>query len=162
MQRKNKPKLSKCPRCGLLSPSQTPECPDCGLIFERLNMATNKDAKKKKLRGDREFIINTKKLPNDVSYIKLLLMAIFFGIFGGHCYYVGRYLRGIVFTLNIVFAIFLVIFNGYFLSLWYGLFMEFAAPIVGIITFMWLWDIMMIALKKFKVPVAIDLKEVAE
>ena len=35
-----------CPRCGLKSLKLQDSCPDCGLVFARLEIATNKDAKK--------------------------------------------------------------------------------------------------------------------
>ncbi len=159
INRRIKPKMKKCPRCGLKMPEQALSCEDCGLKFERLNLATNKDAKQKKLRGDRSFIIKTSKLPSDVSYLKLLLYSIFLGIFGGHCYYVGRYLRGVLFTLNFIALLSFVVFNSFFLSIWQGVFFEIVMPICGAILFVWFYDIFMIAIKRFKVPVAIDLKE---
>lgn len=152
-----KTKMVLCPRCGLKSAEGTEKCPDCGLLFQRLDIATNKDAKRKLLRWDREFIIRTKKLPSDVSYMKLLLFTIFLGIFGGHCYYVGRYLRGIMFTVNFLFAILCVVLNNYFLTVWNGNFLPIAGAIIGFVEIFWIWDIISVALKKFKVPVAIDL-----
>lgn len=159
IERIKRPKMIKCPRCGLKMPDGTTSCEDCGLIFDRLKIATNEDAKRKKLRGDRKFIVNITTLPSDISYLKLLLFSIFLGIFGGHCYYVGRYLRGFLLTFNFVLLMAFAIFNNFFLTVWNGLFLEIVMPICGGILFVWFYDIVKIALKKFKVPVAIDLKE---
>ena len=135
-----------------------PSCDDCGLKFDRLALATNADAKRKKLRGDRSFIVNVKSIPSDVSYVKLLLMAIFLGAVGGHCYYVGRYLKGAIYSVNILAMIFFVVFNSFFLSLWQGVFFDIVMPICGFILILWIMDIGAIIFKKFKIPVAIDLE----
>ncbi len=150
--------MKTCPRCGLKTIESTEVCEDCGLRFERLALATNKDAKRKKLRGDRSFIIKTKTLPSDVSFIRLLLYTIFLGIFGGHCYYTGRYLKGAMFTINMLLLIIFTVFNSYFISLWNGYFFEIVMPFCGAILCVWIYDIIAVATKRFKVPVAIDLK----
>ena len=63
----------ECPRCSQKSLIGMESCPGCGLIFSRMEIATNKDAKRKMHRGDRDFIVYTSKLPGDVKFIKLLL-----------------------------------------------------------------------------------------
>ena len=86
-------------------------------------------------------------------------MAILLGIAGGHCYYVGRYLKGALLSVNFVALVAFVVFNGFFFSIWDGLFLELIMPICGAILFVWIFDIIAICTKRFKVPVAIDLKE---
>ena len=135
-----------------------PSCDDCGLRFDRLAIATNADAKRKKLRGDRSFIVNVKTLPSDVSYIKLLLMAVLLGVVGGHCYYVGRYLKGSMYSINFLALTLFVIFNDFFRNIWQGVFFDIVMPVCGLILLIWIFDIIAIATKKFKVPVAIDLE----
>ena len=159
MKRKRKHPQKTCPRCHLTMPEAAETCPDCGLSFDRLEIATNKDAKRKILRGDRDYIIRVRKIPSDVKYYKLLLIAIFLGFFGGHCYYVGRYLRGVMLTTNAVVGIFCVIFNSFFLSLWNGLLMEILGVIIGVFVLVWFFDLWLILFKKFKIPLAIDLKD---
>ena len=139
-------------------PESTLECADCGLKFDRLALATNGDAKRKKLRGDRSFIVSVKALPTDVTYWKLLLMSIFLGAVGGHCYYVGRYLKGAMYTVNFLALLFFVIFNNFFLALWNGMFFDIVMPICGFISLFWILDIFAIAFKRFRIPVAIDLE----
>lgn len=157
MRTKNFEKKKTCPRCGIKVPQSAQECNDCGLVFSRLNIATNKDAKNLKKRGEKDFIIYTSSLPSDVNYVKLLCLTIFTGLFGGHCFYVGRYLRASILLINFIFDIFFVAFNSQIYSYSQTLVGAFAT-ISGFIMLVWFWDIFMVAFKKFKVPVAIDLQ----
>ncbi len=155
---RDKVKIISCPRCGYKMLEGTSECPDCGLDFSRFEIATNKEAKAKKRRGDRDYIINTKKLPSDVSFVKLLLFSIFLGAFGGHCFYVGRYLRGSILVTNMVAVILCVVFSNYLSQVDGGALIASISTIIGLIEFLWFWDIFAIATKRFKVPVAIDVE----
>ncbi len=156
----NHDRAQYCPRCGLKSYEGIESCPDCGFIFSRLKIATNKDAKNKILRHDRDFIVKTNIIPSDVSYIKLLLYCIFFGMFGTHCFYVGRYLRGSFILADFVAMILLVVFNGKISSINDGALLNVLSTICGLIMLAWMWDIFMIIFKKFKIPVAIDIDRV--
>mgnify|MGYP005768136323 FL=1 len=138
-------------------PESVEVCPDCGLVFSRLDIATNKDAKRKKKRGDRSFILKTTKIPSDVSYVKLLLLTIFTGLFGGHCFYVGRYLRGSVLLANFLVVLCVAIFNAQLIA-YSEVLVSTVCTICGFVMLLWFWDIFMVALKKFKIPVAIDLQ----
>lgn len=138
-------------------PESVEVCPDCGLVFSRLDIATNKDAKRKKKRGDRSFILKTTKIPSDVSYVKLLLLTIFTGLFGGHCFYVGRYLRGSVLLANFLVVLCVAIFNAQLIA-YSEVLVSTICTICGFVMLLWFWDIFMVALKKFKIPVAIDLQ----
>ncbi len=146
-----------CPRCGLKSLVGVESCPECGLIFSRLDVATNKDAKRKILRHDRDFIIRTTKLPSDVSFVKLLVYSILLGPTGAHCFYVGRYLRGSILLTNFVFMLMLVIFNAEIAAVSEGALLGVLSTLCGFVLLMWPWDVFMIIFKKFKVPVAIDI-----
>ena len=156
--RRDLDKMKTCPRCDMKVPEFTEVCPDCGLDFARLDKATNADAKRKKLRGDRDFIIMTKKLPHDVSFLKLLLLCIFLGPVGAHNYYVGRYLKGSILLADFVIAILLVIFNAPLISALGDKPFSAISTILGLIMLMWFWDLLQIITKKYKVPVAIDLE----
>ncbi len=162
MIRKRKQPMKKCPRCHIAVPEQADTCPDCSLSFDRLKIATNKDAKRKLLRNDREFIIRTSVLPSDIKRYKLLLVTIFLGFFGGHCFYVGRYLKGSIYLLNFLLAFFCVVFNNKVLAVWDGMLMEILGCIIGFFVLFWMLDIWLVIFKKFKVPIAIDLKEDGE
>lgn len=151
-------KVKTCPRCGLQYMEGLVSCPDCGLIFSRLDHATNHDAKQKIKRFDFDYIIKTNKLPSDLSFIRLLLYSIFFGVFGGHCFYVGRYFRGGFLLINFLFFLCLAIFNSEIALVADGALLGVLSTICGFIMLLWIWDIIMIAIKRFKVPIAIDLE----
>lgn len=157
MRTRNFERKKTCPRCEIKLPESVEVCPDCGLVFARLDIATNKDAKRKKKRGDRSFILKTTKIPSDVSYVKLLLLTIFTGLFGGHCFYVGRYLRGSVLLANFLVVLCVAIFNAQLIA-YSEVLVSTVCTICGFVMLLWFWDIFMVALKKFKIPVAIDLQ----
>lgn len=151
------PKKVTCPRCGLKVYEDAPKCPDCGLIFSRLDIATNKDAKKLMKKGERDFILKSTRLPSDVSFIKLLLLSIFLGPLGAHCFYVGRYVRGSIILVDMIAIFLLVVFNTPLMAIDDGALLGTFSTICGIVMLMWPWDVVMIILKKFKVPIAIDI-----
>lgn len=156
-------KYKICPRCGLKSLAVAESCQECGLIFSRLELATNKDAKRKMARGDKDFIIMTSKLPSDVKWHKLLLMTIFLGLFGGHCFYVGRYWRGGMLLANGISLVMYVVFNQQLVAVDGGRLIAALTTIAGLIMLFWMFDLIWVIIKKFKVPVAIDLKsEIAD
>ncbi len=157
-ERRGEAKYVVCPRCGIKSLSVSESCPECGLVFSRLEIATNKDAKRKIKRRDKDFIIYTNKLPSDVSRLKLILLTIFTGIFGGHCFYVGRYWRGGLLFLNTLILIMYVIFNAQLVGIDGGRLIAALTTIGGIIMLLWPFDIVWVLIKRFKVPVAIDLE----
>ena len=109
-------------------------------------------------RHDHDFIIMTSKLPSDVSRTKLILYTIFFGVFGGHCFYVGRYWRGATFLTTFIAMFLMVVFNSSLAAIGNGALLGVLSTILGFIMLMWPWDIFMVVLKKFKVPIAIDLE----
>ncbi len=146
-----------CPRCNLKVYEEIDTCPDCGLIFSRLEIATNKDAKKKILKGDKDFVLKTEVLPKDVSKLKLTLYAIFFGFLGGHCFYVGRYYRGGIILTDFILLLCITIFNSQLSAINDGALLAVLSTIIGFVMFMWPIDLIMIIMKKFKVPIAIDI-----
>ena len=157
-ERRAEKKFVVCPRCGIKSLSVSESCPECGLVFSRLDIATNKDAKRKIKRRDKDFIIYTNKLPSDVSKIKLTLLTIFTGIFGGHCFYVGRYWRGSILLVNTLILIMYVIFNAQLAGIDGGRLIAALTTIGGLVMLLWPVDIVWVLTNKFKVPVAIDLE----
>ncbi len=158
MKFKREKSTFECPRCGLKCLKGIDSCPECKFVFSRLEIATNKDAKRKIMRHDKDFIVYTNKLPSDVSFIKLLLFTMFLGLFGGHCFYVGRYWRGGLLLLNSVVLVCCAVFNEFLFKIDDGRFIAMIATICGLIMLVWAYDLVTVAMKKFKVPVAIDLE----
>lgn len=151
-----------CPRCGLKVYEGIDTCPDCGLIFSRLDLATNKDAKKLILRRETDFIVKTNKLPKDVSRLKLILYSIFFGAVGGHCFYVGRYFRGAFLLIDFLLIMCYTIFNDALIAVDGGTLLGVLSTISGLCMFVWVYDFFMILFKRFKVPIAIDITKSEE
>lgn len=157
-RRKREKRFTVCPRCGIKTLSVNESCSECGFIFSRLKLATNKDAKKKIKKRDKDFIIMTNQLPSDVSWIKLLCIVIFGGIFGSHCFYVGRYWRGALLLVNFLLLVLYVVFNSALIAIDGGRLLAALSTISGIVLLVWVYDLITIIIKKFKVPVAIDLE----
>ncbi|MBE7073868.1 MAG: NINE protein [Clostridiales bacterium] len=158
MKLRREKKFKECPRCGLRCPINADSCTECGLVFSRLDFATNADAKAKIKRKEKEYILYVSQLPSDVSFIKLLLLCIFGGLFGAHSFYVGRVWRGIIpLTVTLILTGF-TIFNAEMIAIdGTGTLLGAISTALGFVMFMWPLDIVLIFTKKFKVPVAIDL-----
>ena len=147
----------ECPRCDTRNNITQDCCTECGLVFSRLDIATNKDAKIKMKRGDKEYIIMTKQLPNDVSFVKLLVLSVCVGLFGGHCFYVGRYWRGITMLTVTSILILFAVLNAHFINLIGIEALGAISSLCGLFLLMWPVDMVLILMKKFKVPIAIDI-----
>ena len=145
----------KCPRCGNKCLINQSKCEECGLLFERLQYTSNKAAKKKLAKFDRDFIIYTNKYPKDMQYWKLLVYSIFLGLFGGHYYYCGKYIKGGLMTAGFVYTVFCTIFNAYLVNL----IENFLFLPIGIYALAWLYSLAMIIIRKFKVPVIVEMPE---
>lgn len=146
----------KCPRCGNKCLNAQDTCEDCGLIFSRMEYASNKAAKAKIRHFDRDFIIYTNKYPSDLSWWKVLLLVFFTGLVGGHYYYVGKYLKGGLMTAGFIYLVFCTIFNAQLVE---ALSTYYAYIPIGILGFSWIVSLIYVAFKKFKVPVIVELPQ---
>ncbi len=144
----------KCPRCGNKCFINQEKCEECALIFSRMQFASNKAAKKKIRKFDTDFVIYTNQYPSDISWLKLLLYTLFFGLVGGQYYYVGKYVKGGLMSASFVYLIFCTVFNAYIYQSSY-LFLP-----IGIAALAWIVSIVYVATKKFKVPVIVQMPEV--
>lgn len=151
-----KSKLTKkCPRCGEKTHIFAKKCDNCGLIFSRLEFLSNKEAKRAMLKGEKEKIIYTDDFPRDLQRWKAVILCGLGGSLGLHNLYVGRYIKGIfslVFT--ILTAILILILNGDVLANLYETFLFIPGAIVFIF---WFYDFFLLLMKKYKVPVALDM-----
>ena len=143
----------KCPRCGTKHLEHDVRCTGCGLIFERLKLATNKDAKIAIKEGNGKDVVYIKDTPSDLKRSSLILYTIFLGFFGAHCFYVGRYKKAflmLAFGLVSIIACYLSIKSITPTSIKTLLML-----ITGIQTFMWLFDVVDVCIFRFKIPVYI-------
>ena len=157
MKLSRKPKAyKKCPRCGNKCLRQQETCEECGLIFARLEYASNQAAKRKIKHFDKDFVIYTNQYPNDMSWWKLLLLVFVTGIVGGHYYYVGKYWKGALMTTGFVYLVFCTIFNAPMVE---ALTTYYAYLPIGVLGISWIVSLIYVAFKKFKVPVIVEVPE---
>lgn len=154
MRTKYRKDTKKCERCGKVCLQSQKVCDECGLVFARLDEATNGEARKQFFSKDKS-IVMTSKLPNDVKKWKLLLFCGFLGIFGVHNIYVGRFYRGFYMLFFGLLSFVYVSINNpsenilNFMSSW---------PVVvcvAILSIFWVTDFIQVIFNRYKVPVAL-------
>lgn len=145
----------KCPRCGEKTFAQAQVCDNCKLIFSRLEFASNKEAKRQIKAGNRHAVIKTRTFPKDLNRWKLFGICAVGGLVGAHNIYIGRYIKGF-------FALFgILILAGLILAVpsetLANMFTRWLFVPYGIITYLWFYDLFMIGINKYKVPIAIEM-----
>ncbi len=150
-EKKTKP-FKKCPRCGNRCLAAQTKCEECDLLFSRMEFASNRAAKKQLRRFDRDYIIYTNDLPKDVNWWKLLILCLFTGLFGGHYYYVGKYVKGALMSLGFVYLVICTAFNDKIIAMTEALFLP-----IGIMALGWMVSIVFVLSRRFKVPVLVDI-----
>lgn len=154
MRTKYRSDTKKCPRCSKVCLQSQKVCDECGLVFARLNEATNKEAKKQFFAKDKS-IVMTSKLPADVQKWKLLIYCGFLGIFGAHNLYVGKFYRGFY---MLFFGLLTLVYVSFQFPTQWMLDLMSSWPVVicvGVLTIFWLTDFVQVIFGKFKVPVAL-------
>ncbi|MCL2570317.1 MAG: TM2 domain-containing protein [Firmicutes bacterium] len=104
-------KKIKCPYCRAYIRKYTKKCLQCGITKEQIRHASNKEAKKI-IKGQAEGrVLKTRVRPDDVNFTRMIMFVVFLGLFGAHCFYVGRRIRGwIVLGGFIIFMLSAIIF----------------------------------------------------
>ena len=117
-----------------------------------------------------EKIIYSSFFPYDISYKKTLLLCVFLGWMGAHCYFVKRYFKAIsmsvmmfIFLLTIISMVTVLEKVETFLAplgSWLLISGNYIIPCVmgALCVIMWISDIIKISFKKFKVPVVLQEK----
>ena len=151
-------KNKRCPRCNFKVDAGCKVCPSCRLNYDKLDLATNSEAKKALAEKDKDRVVYAQGCPTDIKKWKLLLIAIFLGFCGGHHFYTGRKGWGIFYFVFFVAGITdaLVMFINKFEPRgdWYQIFYLFVL-VWGVVLTLWLIDIVKIIFNKFKVPVSL-------
>lgn len=149
-----------CPKCyGKVNKNQN-RCEYCGFDLSQMQGATNKQAKIAKHTIYKDDILYTTNIPPDVSKKKLLLLAIFLGLFGAHNFYVGKFWQGLFMCLStaitavlgtIVSALGIIASNN-------AVYIAFQFILVfqGLTVIFWVADCFKIFLERFKIPVYKD------
>ena len=150
----------KCPRCGEKNYVANKAFENCKLIFARLEYASSKKAKEAIIKREKEKILMTTEFPKDLSRIKAVLLCLFGGWIGLHNIYVKRYIKGF-------FSLFFSILTGVLVLLLDGAILANAFNTIlfvpGATVFIfWFYDFLMLLLKKYKVPIALDMPKEEE
>ncbi len=158
----------RCPNCGAKFPKNANVCIHCGTQISQLRTASNKAVTKAKKEYQPELVVYSSIFPTDLSYKKTLLLCIFLGLFGAHRYYTKQYISAILmsvfWTLTLIYSTILGLVWGKYISLNVdsGLFSVFGtiASIGGVVVLIrWIYDIILLASKRYRVPVVLGQKE---
>ena len=151
----------RCPRCNRKLDINAPKCDTCGLIFSRLNLATNSAGIKAVKNGDYNKVVYVKKVPQDVSKWKLFFIALFFGFLGVQYYKVGR--RKLFYFMISAFVITTIFVTMEFFGVNFDNINKYVQLILyfrympGALAFLlWFASALQIAFGFFKYPVSID------
>ncbi len=150
-----------CPRCYATIKKGKNVCDGCGFKLDDLKTASNKNVKPAIKNGFRDDVFLSQTWPEDINKKKLTLYAIFLGMFGAHCLYVGRMLRGLYMLVSMIMLFIVAAIATMGISIYPIDF--FIAMFAGPTIVFYVFDIVNILLEKFKVPVILkkdfDLKE---
>lgn len=147
-------KTKRCPRCQTKNGMASYRCSECGLVFSRVENGSNQLAKSLILAGKKNYTVNAKMFPKDVSKKKFLLLSGFLGLFGAHNFYVGRYKKAVI-QLIFGIVIILCVAIGHLVP-FYDRFMSFASVPIGLDVFICAFDFIDAIFNKYKIPVAVD------
>lgn len=149
-----------CPRCFYKMPAGLKMCPACGMNFDKLEQATNREGRAALRANEKERVVFTNKLPCDVNKWKLFFLTLFLVFTGAHMFRVGRDVRGFAYLiLNILGIVFTFLPSSYFVtSLMYNIFII-ANLAWAVAVIFWITDAVLVAFNKFKVPVSLPYRE---
>lgn len=147
-----------CPKCGNKIPKDGLTCPYCKTSVEKIVKASNKEAKRALRNKEKDRVVLTSYRPEDVKKSKLILLTIFLGWAGAHCYYVGRMGRGFLMLLCLVIGFACVATpETWAIHAYVG---GIVAGIFGFINvFIWWTDIVSVCFDRFKIPVVLKGEE---
>lgn len=149
--------IKKCQRCGNRVLDRQAKCDECGLVFARLDDAKNCYARKELLHGHRENVIFVRKVPSDISKLKLSLLCGFLGLFGAHNFYIGRYFKAMYMLIIGLVSLIFASLTEY--PAFYEKFMSFFFILPALLLLFWVSDFVEILFNKYKIPVALERKE---
>lgn len=107
MAKYRRSEVKKCPRCGEKCLFNAPKCPECGLLFSRLSLVTNKAGKRCVRKHQKDKVLYVSSWPEDAKRWKALLLCGFLGLYGAHNFYLGRYIKA---TFSLIFSTITTIF----------------------------------------------------
>lgn len=149
-----------CPKCYARIKKEQVRCQHCGFNLNVMQGATNKEAKIAKKTIYKDDILYTTNVPQDVSKKKLLLFSIFFGLFGVHHFYVGKFWQGLYMCLcTSITTILTIVITALGIidqqNIFYITF-QFLLIFQGINIIFWVSNILNIIFERYKIPVYKD------
>ena len=155
MKDKQEPIYTVCPFCRTKRQNDSQKlCRVCGLNFFELPEASNKAAKKRKLKRKpfetlEDEIVYTKIPPKDVDVPTTKTLTIMFGFLGIGNLYVGKFFRGfLMMILAIVGATLDIVFRNNQTSTMFIL----GTVFLVVVAIMWIFDLVAISNKTFTYP----------
>jgi TM2 domain-containing membrane protein YozV len=156
----------KCPRCEFKCDLDAMVCPNCGMVFSRLKVATNAEAKRAYKLKEKDRVVLSTSLPCDVDKLKFLFLLILLGWAGAHNFYVGKKGKGWYSIISLISYICAMIINYYFNEIfWTGtnFFAYELTEVTGLAEvgalFIWVIDIIDYIFHRYKYPISLPLKE---
>ena len=147
----------RCPYCGARIVKFSTTCPRCGIHKKQISESSNIRAKEIKKQKTGEKVFMTRYRPNDVMFTTMIMLLVL-GMFGAHCFYVGRKIRGWI----IVSFLTIGVIGALFPQDWRRAYTEFVPidyfPFItdwffGIAIIIWVFDIFAVVFGIFKYPV---------
>lgn len=154
-------KKKKCPRCKGSMYIETPKCPHCGLVFEKIQNLSNVQAKNELREKKYKNVLYVCTMPKDISKKKFWLLFAFLGWFGAHNIYVGNFKKGYYGLITGLLAVFsfavfeLVTFLG---GNGNAVLYYFTNPIFTFFVFavlIWFSDLIGLMFRKYKYPASL-------
>lgn len=152
----------RCPICGAKM-VQNQLCQYCNITDDQVLNASNKKVKEYRKEDMLDLVHFTTVVPKDVSKWKLILYTILLGYIGINHYYVNRIHRAnfslVISILSIVMTILSLVASTMMSMLFFKLIFELVFYSMAINIILWVFDIINVLIKKFKVPVVLAEKE---
>lgn len=153
----NQKLIKKCPRCKQKTYANMPQCPNCKLIFARLKYASNQEAKRAIVNNEKEKVILTNQFPSDLKRWLAGVLCACCGFLGLHNFYVGRYYKAAFsFLFSLLFMVLLLVLEP---TVQTYLFKTWLLIPAALVFYFWFYDLILIAINKYKVPIALKLPE---
>ena len=95
----------RCPYCHARIVKYTTTCPRCGIHKKQIFEASNVRAKEIMKAKTGEKIFMTRHRPDDVVFMRMVMLSLVCGLFGAHCFYVGRRIRGYIILFSTIFGL---------------------------------------------------------
>ena len=154
----------RCPVCGAkLVAKQI--CPYCKITDEQILSASNRKVKEYRKSGNKDLICYTTEIPKDLSRLSIILLTVLLGWLGINHLYVLRPVRGIYSIISTI-GSFAMVIMGIAITKFsdlgatiYSIFYNLLLYMMAVNVILWIFDIIAVIFKGFKVPVVLAQKE---